>query len=229
MRARQSAVLLAVLAGIVVALLPNASANAAAYRYWGFYQLVDGKWTFAQKGPDKITPADGSVDGWRFAVGTEAVTRMPRAVPSFDDLCGDTKPVAGKKRIGEVIDYGRTADSADGKEPPKPVGKCAVVDEAATSADALAAIAQPRVANGLVCGIDGWPATGCGDEVKNVTAAANAPDDTVTLALPGDAKKADTAKKDDGSDWGTWVGIGVAVLAVLALAGVALRRRGAAA
>jgi hypothetical protein len=221
--------LLAVLAGVMVALLPNAAANAAAYRYWGYYQLTDGQWSFAQKGPDQTTPADGSVEGWRFAVADESSSRMPRATPTFDDLCSSTKAQEGKKRVGLVIDYGRKADSADGTEPPEPVGKCAVVDTAATGQEVLASVAELRVENKLVCGIDGYPASGCGDEVTTVTPEAQAADQPVDIALPGDkAATSDSAAKedDDDSDVGTWVGIGVAVLAVAGLALVALRRRG---
>ena len=60
-------VVLAALVAACLSALTIAPAHAAAYRYWGFYQLSDGAWTFAQKGPDQTTPKDGSVDGWRFA------------------------------------------------------------------------------------------------------------------------------------------------------------------
>ncbi len=52
-----------VLAAVVAACLSAltlAPAHAAAYRYWGFYQLTGGAWTYAQKGPDQTVPKDGS-------------------------------------------------------------------------------------------------------------------------------------------------------------------------
>ena len=117
-----------VLAGLVLALvLPAAAASAAAYRYWGYFTLSGTSWQFAPKGPDQTQPADGAIEGWRFAVGDEGDTRTPRATPSFDDLCGTTKAESGKKRVGVVIDYGRPADTADGTKPPKPRGDCALV------------------------------------------------------------------------------------------------------
>jgi len=76
-------VVLAALVAACLSALTIAPAHAAAYRYWGFYQLSDGAWTFAQKGPDQTVPKDGSVEGWRFAVADEASTRYPRAVLTF--------------------------------------------------------------------------------------------------------------------------------------------------
>ena len=223
---------LAVLLGLVLAvLIPAGAAQAAAYRYWGYYQLNGTTWSFATKGPDQTTPADGSVEGWRFAVGTASSTRYPRATPTFDDLCGHTKAATGEKRVAVVIDYGRAADTADNSEPPKPVGKCAVVATAATGLEVLSKVAEVRSAKGLICGIDGFPASGCGDAVKTVPAAAKAPDTPITLQVADHSEKTSgsfkttATTKDAGSHTGTWVGIGVAIVAALAVALVALRRR----
>ena len=135
---------LAVLLGLVVAVLLPAAADAAAYRYWGYYQLSGSAWQFASTGPAQTTPADGSVEGWRFAVGTEDDTRFPRATPSFEDLCGDTAAKSGSKRVAVVIDYGRPADTSDNRKPPAPVGKCAVVATAATGLEVLSKVAEVR-------------------------------------------------------------------------------------
>jgi MYXO-CTERM domain-containing protein len=215
---------------LLTVLLPAGAAQAAAYRYWGYYQLNGTTWAFATKGPDQTIPADGSVEGWRFAVGTESSTRFPRATPTFDGLCGHTKAGSGEKRVAVVIDYGRPADTADNTTPPEPVGKCAVVASAASGLEVLSKVAAVRSQKGLICGIDGFPATGCGDTVKTISAAAKAPDTPVTLQVADHSEKASAshkavATKDDSSHTGTWIGIGVAVLAALAVALVALRRR----
>lgn len=216
--------LVALLAALFTALAPAGAAHAAAYRYWGYYHLAAGKWAFAQAGPDAFTPKDGAVEGWRFAVGDESSTRLPRATPSFEDICGATPAVAGKKRVGVVLDYGRPADAESGN-PPAPAARCAVVDPAATGAEVLAAVAGVRADKGMTCAIDSWPATGCGGEVKVVPAAAKAADTPVTIAV---ARKADApadAKSDSGTSTSTLVLIGVIVIAALAVAVVALRRR----
>lgn len=178
-------VVLAALLAACLSALTIAPAHAAAYRFWGFYQLTDGAWTFAQKGSDQTVPADGSVDGWRFAVGDEAATRFPRAVLTFEQICGSTPAQDGKKRVGLVVDFGRSADSADGATPPEPRAVCAVVEKDASSTAVLAAAGEVRAEKGLVCGVAGYPATDCGGPVKEVSAAAKAADEPITIAAPG--------------------------------------------
>jgi hypothetical protein len=179
---------LAVLLAGAFAALTLAPAQAAAYRYWGFYQLTDGKWAFAQKGPDQTVPADGSVEGWRFAVGDAQSTRLPRAVLTFDELCGSTPAAAGQKRVGLVVDFGRAADAADGSAtPPEPTARCATVPTDGTSTDVLAKAGELRIEKGLVCAVAGYPATDCGGEVKQVSAQAKAADTPVTIAAPSAA------------------------------------------
>jgi hypothetical protein len=153
---------------------------------------------------------------------------MPRATATFDDLCGDTAAQDGKKRVGVVIDYGRAADTEDGKQPPAPVGRCAVVDTEATSAEALAAVASVRNEKGLVCGIDGQPATGCGGEVKEVSAEAKAADTPVQLAAATPSADAAQTPADDAGQGGTSplaYAVVVVVLAAAALLVVTAARR----
>ncbi|HEV7147500.1 MAG TPA: SCO2322 family protein [Pedococcus sp.] len=219
---RPSLAALSLIAALFVALVaPAGAANAAAYRFWGYFQLKGTSWQFATKGPDQLTPANGSVEGWRFAVAGDTETRAPRVTPTFDAICGATKADSAHKRVAVVIDYGRPADQADGSQPPAPVGRCASVAPAATGAEVLAAVATVRSEKGLVCGVDNRPATGCGDPVKQVSAAAAAPDTHTTLA----PKATSATTGSSGSGAGHYAGIGVVVLALLALGGVLLRRR----
>ncbi len=186
--------LLATLVALALAVLTIAPAQAAAYRYWGFYQLTDGAWAYAQKGPDQTTPKDGTVEGWRYAIGDETSSRLPRAVLTFDELCATTPAEDGKKRVGLVVDYGRTADSADDATPPEPAATCAVVSTDGTSSDVLATAGQLRVEGGLVCAVAGYPATDCGGEVKEVSREAAAPDTAVQIAAPGAAATPTTSE-----------------------------------
>ena len=109
------------LVGLLLVVLPAGAAQAAAYRYWGYYQLNGTTWAFATKGPDQTTPADGSVEGWRFAVGTEDATRFPRATPSFDDICGKAVAKAGEK-VAEGKSPLRAGLSAAGESVKSSVG-----------------------------------------------------------------------------------------------------------
>ena len=205
---------LTLVAALALALvLPVAAASAAAFRYWGYYQLSGSTWEFAPKGPDQTNPADGAVEGWRFAVGTEGSSRTPRVSVSFEEICGSTDAESGKKRVAVVIDYGREADTADNSTPPEPVAHCASVDEAASSAEVLANVAEVRSDNGLVCAIDQSPASGCGEEVKTVSEAAQAPDTPVELASAEPAAEdKGTANEDEESNLATYVGIAVVLL-----------------
>ena len=216
---------LTVVVGLVLAVMLPAAADAVAYRYWGYFQLSGDTWQFAPKGPDQTKPADGSVEGWRYAIGEEGSTRNPRVSVTFDQICGDTKAKSGEKRVAVVIDYGREADSEDGKKPPAPVGECAQVDAAATGAEVLADVADVRSEQALVCAIDKFPATGCGGEVKQVSAAAKAPDKPVEIEAEKSSASADSKSDEEQSNTGTWIGIGIAVLAAVALGVTALVRR----
>ncbi|WP_347350064.1 SCO2322 family protein [Intrasporangium sp.] len=213
-------------------LLSIAPAQAAAYRFWGFYQLTDGAWAFAQKGPDQAVPKEGAVEGWRFAVSDTNGARYPRAVLTFEQLCGQTAAESGKKRVGLVVDYGRPADAEDGATPPAPAGSCAVVGTDASSLDVLRTVGELRVEKGLVCGVDGYPATGCGGEVGTVSAAAKAADTPVTIAVPtaaptsaAPAASADPATAaDQPASVGTWAAYAVVALLVAALLVYLVRR-----
>ncbi len=171
--------------GLVAALAFSGATAIAAhaedgYRFWGYFQWKDGAWAFASKGPDQIVPADGSVEGWRFAVAPQSVTRTPRANGDFAAICRDAPAETGKKRVALVIDAGTTED-AQAAQPPAAKGVCVVTHPAATGARILAAAATVRVEKGQTCAIDGYPATGCGDAVKNVTVPEK--DAPVTLAI----------------------------------------------
>jgi hypothetical protein len=251
--ARRASVLalLGTVLALVLGLLTAAPASAANYRYWGYYQLTDGAWTFSQKGAAETNPADGSVEGWRWAITEESGTppRHPRVTPTFDDVCGSAPAESGKKRVAVVLDYGRDVDG-DGTTPPDPVAECAVVPTAATGAEVLAAVATVRTGDGgLICGIDNYPASGCGGPVATLSDAQKAADTPVTLAptatpetTPSSATPgagavsasetagpliapAPTSSTTSGVPVVVWVGLLILVLGVAALVASALRRR----
>ncbi|HEU4331186.1 MAG TPA: SCO2322 family protein [Lapillicoccus sp.] len=232
---------------VLLGLLTAAPAQAANYQYWGYYQLADGKWTFAQKGPAETNPADGSVEGWRWAITEESGTppRNPRVTPAFNNVCGSAAAAAGQKRVAVIIDYGRDVDGDATTAPPQPVAKCATVATAATGAEVLAAVATVRNGDGgLVCGINNYPASGCGGQVATLTDAQKAADTPVTLlgaaaptATPGAGSAtptetagpvvapANTSTTSSGVPAVVWVGLVILLLGVAALVWSAMRRR----
>jgi hypothetical protein len=175
----------ALLALLTVPLLAATPAQAASYRYWGYYHGASkGAWAFASTGADAVKPADGAVEGWRFAISGDADARFPRTAAAFDTACANTAAVAGKKRVAVYIDFGIAVEAPTGSTPPQPAAACAVVPTAATGAQVLAAVEKVRAAKGLVCGIGGYPATGCGGEVKKPPAVPS-PEPKVAFAVAG--------------------------------------------
>ena len=208
----------ALLTLLLTALLLGGTAGAASaadgYRYWGYYHVKDGDFAFATTGPAGYTPKDGDTEAYRFGASTQSQGIKPRADLSkvdFATVCADTKAAAGKKRVAVLIDYGTAAD-ADGATVPKPRAACAQVAENANGQQVLAAVTKIRSSKGMVCAIDGYPATGCGDPVKNVTVPAK--EAPVAFALPSSG-----TQDSSGSGSSNGLLVGGAVVVVLVLGG----------
>jgi hypothetical protein len=193
----------------------------------------------------KQLPEDGDVYGFRWALVVKD-PRLPRAEPTFEELCAAApEPSDGEKQIGFVIDPGTDTDSPDGGSAPPAYGQCATVDESFTVQQALQSVSDIRTGNGgLICGIDGFPETGCGDVIQNPTEGP--PDQPVELVLPQADEAAATtdpattdsvdtsgsddstsetaeAESDDGPPWG--IVVAAIVVVALAVGAYALRRR----
>ncbi|GAA1561710.1 SCO2322 family protein [Kribbella sancticallisti] len=228
---RTARLVLSLLAGLLLAGTVTTTAQAEdGYRFWGYYQWSNGQWAFAQKGADVTVPADGSVEGWRYALGG-AKPRLPRAAGDFETICGATAAETGKKRVAVVIDSGTPADSVSGQAPPAATGTCVVTDPKATGAKVLAAVKPVRIEKGLTCGIAGYPATGCGDPVKNIQVPATDEPVQLEIGTPVGAANAPSpasAPTEQSDDGAPWTGIVIAAVVVLLLAGGGLvlsRRR----
>lgn len=238
---RSTACLLAGFLALVglVALVAPPPASAAVYRYWGYFQAgAKDTWSFATKGAAQTKPADGSVEGWRFAI-VGSTPRLPRATPDFDALCGSTPAEDGRKRVAVYVDYG-VADEAPkgGGTPPAPAASCAVVPTAATGQDVLASVADLRkdAKSGLLCGVDSYPGTGCGDQVKTAPKVAN-PEPAVDFVIaaatptstPGTSPQNTADAAGAGGEGRTLTYVLTAAVVVLLLGGgglVLARRRG---
>jgi hypothetical protein len=199
-------------------------AAASAYRYWTYWTADAGAWAFAVEGPATRVPADGAVDGWRFAVTTVAGAPgdAPRVTPDAEAICAGVTAPAGSKRVALIIDSGPTAIAPDGQVPPPVTAQCVVVDAGATSADVLTSVTTVRSEGGLVCALGGYPEGECAptissDEAEELVATAE-PEPSVA-AVP------QAAPRDTGSPLPTLI-----VLTGLALVGAVvafvIRRRG---
>ncbi|MEW2388433.1 SCO2322 family protein [Streptomyces venezuelae] len=209
------AALLAALLGVLAA----APAQAAGYRYWSFWERDGQEWTYASQGPGTARPEDGDVQGFRFSVSDDSKdSAKPRGPADFDAICRDTPAQDGRKRVGLVVDFGTAGDAPGGETPPKRRTACAQVGEDATSAEALASVAKPLRydSKALLCAIDGYPKTGCGEQVSDGTG-------TETKTQPGN-----TPGGGDGDDGGPSVGLVAGIAAVVLLGGAGIwqaRRR----
>ncbi|MFI0741437.1 SCO2322 family protein [Streptomyces sp. NPDC021100] len=216
--------LLAVLAGVTAA----GPAHAAGYRYWSFWQAdgekqADGKdgshsWTYATQGPSQARPGDGDTVGFRFAVSADSSdATKPRIAPDFAAVCDRTPARDGGKRIAVVLDFGTPADAPGGERPPAARTACARVADDATAADALAAVAKPLRYNSaaLLCGIEGYPRTGCGEKADATAPKSERPE----------SEKPRAEKADDGGGPSAGLIGGVAAVVALGAAGVWQARR----
>ncbi|WP_405967118.1 SCO2322 family protein [Streptomyces sp. NBC_00015] len=217
-----------VLAALLLSLTGTVqSAQAAGYRYWSFWDRSGGSWTYATQGPSTARPADGDVQGFRFAVSADSQdASQPRGAASFATICAKTPARDGTKRVALVIDFGTAADAPSGESPPSPRTACARVSPDATTAEALASVAKPLRydTNALLCAIAGYPETGCGEQVSG---QAPGTDEPASAAEPQPAKESAGSEKNE--DGGPSVGLyaGVAAVAVLGAAAVwQARRRG---
>ena len=204
---------------------------ADGYKYWNYFHVEDGKYAFAKTGPSGYKPVDGSVEAYRYGLSSTGAGIKPRtaaAAYTIDDICADTEAKAGEKRVGVLIDYGTKADAGSGDTPAEPRADCAVVPANANGQQVLDAVADVRVENQLVCGIDGYPVKGCSVTVKNPPPAATEQNVDFQLTATQDAKTEQSATAGSSEDEGgvPWPLVGVvAALVVIGGGALALSRR----
>lgn len=235
LRAAVSALLSLFLAGGVVAGTSSSAQAADVYRYWAYFAVEDGEFVAQETGPAGATPADGATEAYRFAAPADFENpNLPRAdleELTFETVCADEEAAGGEKRVAVLIDYGVEED-ADGAEVPEPEALCAVVPEDANGLQTLEAVApelrtQKSSFGPLLCGISGYPATGCADEtVPEGTPADGEPVEFTTAddSSEGSDTSAASSSEEDGNNALLLGGIAAVVVLIVA-AGLLLRRR----
>jgi hypothetical protein len=218
------------LLGVLLTLAVAPAAHAQGYRYWSFWTRDGGSWTYATQGPATYRPSDGEVLGFRFSVSPDGGddAARPRSDAGFARICAGTPAKDGEERVALVLDFGTAADAPDGETPLQRRTACARIDQDATAADALAAEAEPLRYNSvaLLCAIDGYPATGCGERVSGDGHTGSTPADAASHTAAAGVHAGD----GDGSGTSTTLSFAVGAVLVAALgAGAVLqtrRRRG---
>lgn len=158
----------------LIAPAPSDSASAATdqYVYWAFFDGGDdANWTYSTKGSASTVPTQGDIIGFRWGVGEG---ESPRSDKAFDAICGTSTEQPGQKLVGLVIDPGNPDGSGVTTE-------CVTPDEDANATQVLQAGADVRLGddNAMVCGINGFPATGCSYPVSENPAGNESPAATV--------------------------------------------------
>lgn len=170
-----------------VTLMPGAARAQTSYRYWSYWVGGDA-WTYSTRGPGFRTPPDAGVEGYRFVVSPKDGSQAsPPSLPgTYDQLCpGQPGAAAGQKRVAVVLDYGPAGIAPVGETTAATSVQCVVVDQAATGLQVLQKVAQLRFnSSGLICGIQGFPATECpGQTTRTASASATAtPSATAAVA-----------------------------------------------
>lgn len=214
-------VLIALIAASIVGVAVASPAAAdESYRYWSYWNIADGAWVLADAGPADKTPADGTVEGWRFSINGISNTDLPRYSPDFGSVCADTPAQDGRKRVALIVDPGEASDAPEGETPPGPWARCVVAEPSATGYDILRAAATVRMQDGLTCDINGYPSTEC---AAAVATPADEPQPAPTPSLSLAAAPAPTGDAASGSPLA--IALGAAVVVVIAGAAVVLMRR----
>jgi hypothetical protein len=194
-----------------LAMVTNAApATASTYRYWTYWWGTDtGKphsgWKFASQGPASHGVGDGWVLGWRFATSSVAGGKQPRVSATYDSLCSTPKPTDGSVRVALVIDYGTSTDAPPGEKPPTTSTvrvECLVLPASARGTSALSQASPPvvvRAQNGLICGLDGYPARECAPVVADPTPTATPKPSTSRAPTRSPTPAASTTKAGNGA------------------------------
>ena len=153
--------------------MPSSHAASKGWRYWGYFQAAPGSttWKAAMTGPT-VDIEDGAVEGWSFVFSSDDVPSVaPMTKPSFNSICGKTKPDSDTKRIALVIEFGNPAYAPKGEKVQKPIVRCVTTAKSSQGIDVLGQVVKVRSASsGLICGFNGYPKKECGVEIQTPAA-----------------------------------------------------------
>jgi hypothetical protein len=194
---------------VVVALLgvglATPSSASTYYDYWGYWHKPPGAtaWQYSKVGPSGYyMPAEGKqVEGWRFAIGTASPSDpQPRpADVAYDDYCAG-HDTSAKYRILLVVDYGTQSGAPSG-----PVYSCYGTDTQPNGRQVLDAMkhAVRDGSDGLICAIDGYPKSGCGDVVSSPAPTPKPTRTTTTTKPPASTPPSTTNTSSGGGSTST--------------------------
>jgi hypothetical protein len=158
----------ALVAALVAVVFGPAAPGSATtyYDYWGYWHKPPGatSWQYSKVGAGGYYVKPGTqVEGWRFGTGT-ASQNDPKPRPagvSYDDYCAG-HDTGATYRVLLIVDYGTQSGAPAG-----PVYSCYGWDSEKSGQTVLTQQHSERDSGGLICGIDGYPKSGCGEVVSS--------------------------------------------------------------
>ena len=179
MRRAGAIALVAALLGVALGFAPATPSSASTYYdYWGYWHKPPGApaWQYSTVGASGYYLKEGTqVEGWRYAIGTASQNDpKPRPVDvTYDDYCAG-KNTSSTYRVLLIVDYGTQSGAPKG-----PVYSCFGFDKD-HQPNGLQVLTNEglhteRDSGGLICAIDTYPKTGCGDVVSSPAPAAPRP------------------------------------------------------
>ncbi len=194
----------------------SSSSSDSLYVFWSEWSTTgSGAWKYSQTGAQSVTPANGTAVGYRWGVGSSAtISEPPRVEGSFSAICGTNPAPSGQKKVAVVIDFGTASEAPQGTTPPQMQSQCATVPTSSSALQTLTSVTSVRQdPNGLVCGIGGYPPSGCGFQI---TAAQ--------LQSGGSSSSAPASTSSSSNGWVPFA-IGAVVIIIIVIAGVLIARR----
>lgn len=193
---------LAVVVALVGVGLATPSSASTYYDYWGYWHKAPGTtaWQYSKVGPSGYYLQPGTqVEGWRYAIGT-ASQNDPKPRPTgvtYDDYCAGHDTTA-KYRVLLVVDYGTQSGAPSG-----PVYSCYGFDSQPSGLQVLTKEHSERDSGGLICAIDGYPKTGCGDVVSSPAPTPKPTRTTTTTKPPASTPPSTTNTSSGGGSTAT--------------------------
>ncbi|MDZ7577411.1 MAG: SCO2322 family protein [Candidatus Nanopelagicales bacterium] len=221
LRAAAATVALLLCASLIA---PAASAADQGYRFWSFWSGDGSSWQPLSTGAGDHKLADRAVFGAKLVVTGDSLqpSDAPGQPPNYDTLCPDSSGGTGI-HVALVIDFGSKVDAPKGEKPPASQTDCLTLPESSTAAAALQAAASVRAGEGgMICGINGYPATECS------VAVAEIPDKPEPSASPADspAESPAAASSENRPPWWLAAAVGALLIILIALAVMRGRSRG---
>jgi len=156
------------------------------YNYWSYWHKPPGSssWQYSSVGASGYYLKSGvQVEGWRFGIGSGSPSDpQPRPTDvSYDAYCAG-KNTDKTYRVLLVVDYGTESGAPSG-----PVYSCYGFNDDDNGFQVLTQQHTERDNSGLICAIDSYPRSGCGD-----TVSSPAPTRSPSRATPTSVAKTST-------------------------------------